>query len=153
MLLLDGVDAPPTTELANALDAAAAIAEPALGAAAAMAAVPLIIVEIPAPAITGTPGGIELAGFIPLVLSSIFVCACTVGSIADDRWDSVAGVLIVALAFFFLEGFWPGSETEEVVAPSFTPDRIESTGRTGLRSECRDAEAESETGGTPPSCA
>ena len=86
MLLLDGVDAPPTTELADALGAgaAAAIAGPALGAAAAMAAVPLIIVDRPAPAIAGTPDGKELAGFIPLVVSSIFVCACALGSMADD---------------------------------------------------------------------
>ncbi len=77
MLLFDGVDAPPTTELANALGAgaAAAIAGPTLGAAAANAAVPLIIVERPAPAGTGAPDGMELAGFIPLILSSIFVCA------------------------------------------------------------------------------
>jgi hypothetical protein len=49
-----------------------------------MTAVPFIIVERPAPAIAGTPDGKELAGFIPLVLSSIFVCACALGSIADD---------------------------------------------------------------------
>jgi hypothetical protein len=95
----------------------------------------------------------ELAGFIPFVLSSIFVCACAVGSIADDRWDSVAGVLMVALAFFFLEDFWPDSEFDEVATPSFAPGKIESTGRTGLRSECRDAAGESETGCLPPSCA
>ena len=87
MLLLEGVDAPPTTELANALDtgAAAAIPGPALGAAAARAVVPLIIVDRPAPAIAGTLDGTEVAAFIPLVLSSTFGCACAVGSIADDR--------------------------------------------------------------------
>jgi hypothetical protein len=146
--LLDGIEGPPTTELADALDAAAAIADPGLGEAAAMAAVPFIIV-----AIASAPNGMELAGFVPLVLSSIFVCAGAVGSIADERWDSVAGILMAALAFFFLEGFWPGSEFDEVATPSFTPNRVESTGRTGLRSECREAEGESETGCVPPSCA
>jgi hypothetical protein len=94
----------------------------------------------------------ELADFIPLVLSSIFVCTCVVGSIADDRWDSVAGILMIALAFFF-EAFRPGLAAEEVVTPAFTPDTVESTGRTALRSECDDAEGESETGCPPPSCA
>ncbi|OQW66652.1 MAG: hypothetical protein BVN29_05565 [Nitrospira sp. ST-bin5] len=87
MLLLDGVDAPPTTELANALEPGetAAIPGPALGAAAARAVVPLIIVDRPAPAIAGAPDGMGLPGFIPLVPSSIFDCACALGSIADKR--------------------------------------------------------------------
>jgi hypothetical protein len=156
MLLLDGVDGPPTTELANALGAAAAIADPALGAAAAMADVAPMTARLD-PAIAADPDGMEPAGFIPPELSCSETptvdCLETVGSIADERCDSVAGILMAALAFFFLEGFWPGSEAAEIVAPSFTTGKVESTGRTGLRSECRDAEGESEPGCTPPSCA
>jgi len=155
ILLLDGVEGPPTTELANAPGTAAAIADPALGAAAAMADVAPMTVRL-GPAIAADPDGMEPAGFIPPGLSCSAAltvdCPATVGSIADDRWDSVAGVLMVTLAFF-LGGFWPGLEAEEVVVPSFAPETVDSTGRTGLRRECRDAEGESETGCTPPSCA
>lgn len=155
MLLLDGVEGPPTTEPADVPDTATAIAGAGLDAAAAMADVVAMTARF-APAIAAAPDGMEPAGFIPPGLSCSMAptlfCAAAVGFIADKRRDSVPGILMVALTFF-LEGFRPESEFDADAAPVFTPDRVDSTGRTALRSECDDAEGESETGSPPPSCA
>ena len=82
MLLLDGVEGPPTTELANVLGAAAAIAGPALIAIGAPMTARLEPVMAP------TPDEMELPGFIPPVRASsilpIVVCGVTVGAIVDD---------------------------------------------------------------------